>query len=64
MTFLSDYNLKNFFSGGIDFWWGGNKNLIGRCVCTGWGRDFSSWGGGGGGKFLPGGGGGGEALHW
>ena len=58
MTFLLDYNLKFFFSGGFDFWWGGNKNLIGG-VCVLGGGGISPVGGRGGvSKFLPGRGGG------
>ena len=40
--FLLGYNLKNFiYGGGIDFWWGGNKNLVGEESTEG---DFSRWG--------------------
>ena len=35
---------KIFSGGGIGFWWGGNKNLVGRGESSE-GGNFSRWGG-------------------
>ena len=42
MTFFLGYNLNNFnWWGRIDFWWGGNKNLVGEVY---WGEIFPGGG--------------------
>ena len=58
MLFLLCYNLKIVaqWEGGIDFWWGGNKNLVGGEGGVHWGEFFQVGGGGEMSRFLTSGG--------